>query len=442
MGGGKSYILRWWLVWCLVELADRGIDNAQAGLFCEDYPSLYDRQIGKIRFEFPPELGQLKQGVTRDFVLRPEWGGGRIALRNLDDPSKYQSAEFAAIAVDELTKNEREVFDFLRTRLRWPGVNRPKFAAATNPGGVGHGWVKALWVDREFPVELSPLADEFAFVPARAEDNPHLSEAYYQELKTLPPDLAKAYAEGRWDIFAGQFFDVFDPRRHVIRAEQMGLEGWWPRWISIDYGFAHDSAACWHAYDGNVVYTYRELVENRLTPRELAFKVAERSEGEKIDAVYLSHDAFARRTDEKTAALQMAEIFRARGLPSPAVADTDRKGGWLLMYQLLREGRWLIADSCPRLAQTLPVLVRDENDVEDVAKIEGDDSADAARYGLKGRFSAPRRPVEDRIAAKITATDPTGKHLQFLKAQQEERKRTQPIFRRRRRFLPGAREPF
>jgi phage terminase large subunit len=441
MGGGKSYILRWWLVHYLVTLAQEGVANAQAGLFCEDYPSLYDRQISKIRFEFPAEIGELRQGVTRDFVLRPEWGGGRIALRNLDDPSKYQSAEFAAIAVDELTKNEREVFDFLRTRLRWPGVARPRFAGATNPGGIGHGWVKALWVDRKFPLELEPLAGEFAFVPARAEDNPYLTQSYYEELKTLPAELAKAYAEGRWDIFAGQYFDVFNPSRHVVRAEAMRLEDWWPRWVSIDYGFAHDAAVYWHCYDGNRVYTYRELVENRLTPRELAFKVAERSAGEKIDAIYLSHDAFARRTDEHTAALQMTDIFRARELPSPAPADTDRKGGWLLMYQFLRDAKWQIADNCTRLIATLPVLVRDDKDVEDVAKMEGDDPADAARYGLKGRFSKPTPPPEDRIAAKATAIDPTIRNIQVLKAQEEQRRERMPRFRpgRRSRGWPHGR---
>jgi phage terminase large subunit len=427
MGGGKSYILRWWLVWFLAGMADRGIPNAQAGLFCEDYPALFDRQISKIRYEFPPELGELRQGTTRDFVLRPKWGGGRIALRNLDDPSKYQSAEFAAIAVDELTKNERDMFDFLRTRLRWPGMDRPAFAAATNPGGVGHGWVKRLWIDREFPRELKPLEDKFAFIPARAEDNPHLTESYYEELKTLPAELAKAYAEGRWDIFAGQFFDVFDPARHVARAESIELEDWWPRWISMDWGFAHDAAVYWHAYDGQRVFTYRELVENRLTPRELAFKVAERTGGEKIDSIYLSHDAFARRTEEKTAALQMADLFRERGLPAPVPSDTDRKGGWLLMYQFLREGKWVIADSCPRLVQVIPVLVRDEKNIEDVAKREGDDPADAARYGLKGRFSAPVVSREQRIAAKVNSADPTVRQIQFRKAQEDEKEHADAV---------------
>ena len=81
-----------------------------------------------------------------------------LALRNLDDPSKYMSSEFALIAVDELTKNEKEVFDFLRMRKRWVGITDTKFIAGTNPGGLGHEWVRKIWLDREF--EPGPTGPE------------------------------------------------------------------------------------------------------------------------------------------------------------------------------------------------------------------------------------------------------------------------------------------
>src|SRR6185437_6107054 len=132
---------------------------------------------------------------TKQFRLHRQFGGGVLALRNLDDPSKYQSAEFAAIGVDELTKHPKETFDFLRFRLRWPGVEHPKFLAATNPGGVGHPWVKDLWINRRFPDELKPLSNQFAFVHAKATDNPHLTQSYWDSLRTLPPDMAKKYVE-------------------------------------------------------------------------------------------------------------------------------------------------------------------------------------------------------------------------------------------------------
>ena len=107
-GGGKSYILRWWLIlflWTLFKY--KGLRNVMVALFCEDYPTLYDRQVSKIMFEFPNELGHLRQGKTVDFRLHEKFGGGILALRNLDDPSKYHSAEFAAIAVDELGQRQR-----------------------------------------------------------------------------------------------------------------------------------------------------------------------------------------------------------------------------------------------------------------------------------------------------------------------------------------------
>src|SRR5271167_1277603 len=94
-GGGKSFFLRWWAVFYLMALAEQGIRGATVGLFCEDYPSLLDRQISKIRVEFPASLGELKESTTRDFQLADRYGAGRILLRNLDDPAKYLSAEFA-----------------------------------------------------------------------------------------------------------------------------------------------------------------------------------------------------------------------------------------------------------------------------------------------------------------------------------------------------------
>ena len=137
-GGGKSYILRWSLIKLLAKWAEAGHKKVRVGLFCEDYPSLKDRQITKIQSEFPRWLGTLSDSSIEgmSYVLRPQFGGGVIALRNLDDPSKYASSEFAAAAVDELTKNKRAVFDQLRSIIRWPGIENTKFLAGTNPGEI------------------------------------------------------------------------------------------------------------------------------------------------------------------------------------------------------------------------------------------------------------------------------------------------------------------
>jgi phage terminase large subunit len=430
-GGGKSFFLRWWCVAYLLKLHQMGINGAQVGLFCEDYPSLIDRQIGKIRTEMPGELGVLKQGKTTDFVLHEQYGKGRILLRNLDDPSKYLSAEFAGVAVDELTRNQQDVFNFLRSRMRWTGVARPKFIGGTNPGGKGHAWVRKLWLDRDFPAELKPIAGQFAFVQAKASDNPFLEPSYYENLLTLPGQMAQAYAEGNWDLFAGQYFDLFDKTKHVARRESLNLPSYLPRWISIDWGFEHNSAVYWHCQANQErTVTYREFVQNKLTPRMLAEAIAERSEGENITQIFLSPDAFAHRTAEASIAEQMGDVLAAHKLPRPAPADDDRVGGWQLMYELLRAGQWTISDACEKLVKSLPTLVRDAKKPEDIAKTPGDDEADAARYGIKSRIKRISKPYEVRVQEQITVdprTDLTSYHIQRQRIEIEERKKNAPI---------------
>jgi len=294
-------------------------------------------------------------------------------------------------------------------------------------------------------------------------------------------------------VLAGQYFDRFDWARHVIRAEEIGWKPWWPRWISIDWGFEHPAAVYWHAQGeweraetvktvdavgvkpegvGEIgrnqrgVVTYREYVTHRTPPRELARQIVarcyssatgaakpeatwddekrcwrENSEPqEKIDAIYLSPDAFARRTDEASIAEQMGDVFAAAGLPRPVPADDDRVGGWMLMYQMLEADEWLLTENCVELIRTLPNLVRDTVRVEDIEKMDGDDAADAARYGLKSRYGVGRgrqaqMPLEQRLAARVLSDDPTIRAIQARKAQMEETRRVTPVsFVHRRRW--------
>src|SRR6185437_3384851 len=267
----------------------------------------------------------------------------------------------------------------------------------------------------------------------------------------------------------GQYFTNFDPSRSVIRAESIAAAAWWPRWISIDWGFEHPAAVYWHTsapavesrqrrLDGshthgygcdlpaqNVeipragvvdsanadgdwpkktrVVTYREFVEQHVSPRELAPEIIARSrdregKAEHIDTIYLSPDAFAHSTDESSIAERLGDALVAAGFPRPVPADNDRVSGWMLMYEMLEADEWQIADSCPELIRTLPELVRDTVNVEDIAKREGDDAADAARYGLKTRASGkiPKAPREQEIHARVTSDDPTIRAIQIQKA--------------------------
>src|SRR3990167_2508582 len=198
VGSGKSRWLRWMMVYWLIKLFSKyKIQGIRAGLFCEDYVALNDRHLTKIKFEFPQWLGDYNQ-QKHEFTLKPEYGSGIIAFRNLAEPENYLSVEFAIQGVDEINRNAKSVFDMLRSRLRWPGIKDVKFLAGCNP--LGEAWVKNMWVKRLFPPEEKEQY-EFVFVPALPTDNPHLPVEYYKQLESLPENQRKAYLEGNWDAF-------------------------------------------------------------------------------------------------------------------------------------------------------------------------------------------------------------------------------------------------
>lgn len=196
-GPGKSFWLRWYNVRRLLKWAANGHRDVNVMLACEDYPSLKDRHIGKIASEFPQWLGELRETKEKGlgFHLRPQYGGGSILLRNLDDPTKYMSAEFAGISIDEVTKNPASTFDVLRGSLRWPGITDTYMACASNPAA---NWVRDYWIEGNLPDALKGSADDFAFVPALPTDNPHLDPSYWQMLDTLSGPLRAAWLHGDW----------------------------------------------------------------------------------------------------------------------------------------------------------------------------------------------------------------------------------------------------
>lgn len=198
VGSGKSRWLRWMMVYWLIKFfAKYKIGGIRAGLFCEDYPSLNDRHLTKIKYEFPEWLGEWNE-ARKEFTLAKEYGAGIIAFRNLDDPQKYLSVEFAVMGIDEINRNPKSVFDMLRSRLRWPGIKDVRFLAGCNP--LGEAWVKNIWVKRLFPPEEKEQY-EFVFVPALPTDNPFLPPEYYKSLESLPENQRRAYLEGNWDAF-------------------------------------------------------------------------------------------------------------------------------------------------------------------------------------------------------------------------------------------------
>ena len=294
LGGGKSYFLRWYSVRRLILIwRIWGIRGAVGMLACENYPALQDRQLSKIGTEFPPWLGRMYEShklYGRCFILASKWGSGVICFRNLDDPSKYASSEFAFILVDELTKNQQDVFTFLRTRLRHPGLPdvECQFIGATNPGSVGHGWVKALWMDQVFgPEWIEPIdyRPSFAYVPSTAKDNKYLGADYWAVLATLPENLRGAFRDGNWDVFVGQAFPMFNRTTHVVAGLQ--IPAYAPLYMTFDWGYGRPFSIGWWWVDSdNRVYRFSEWygwanVPNeglRLTDAQIAEGIKERED--------------------------------------------------------------------------------------------------------------------------------------------------------------------
>lgn len=387
-GGGKSYILRWALVVLLLRWAKLGHRNVRVGLFCEDYPSLKDRQITKIQTEFPTWLGRLAdsqiQGMS--FVLHPEYGGGIIALRNLDDPSKYASSEFAAVAIDELTKNRRDVFDQMRSIVRWPGISDTRILAATNPGGPGHDFVKRYWIDHDFPPEEKER-DEFAFVQAFAKDNPHLSEEYVRSLEGLPERLRKAYLEGSWDVYEGQFFNEW--REHIHVEEPFDIPDTWKLIRSIDHGRTAPTACLWGAIDQDKrIHWYREYYAAGIDADMNARAIARLSEGEFYTLSVMDSACFAHTGTDAT----IAEIYRKNGVicdPWPK----NRATGWALFHEYLRPQaggppRMLFSRACRNAIRSIPALIYDKRDPEDLDTNGDDHCADSVRGALEALYAS------------------------------------------------------
>ena len=161
--------------------------------------------------------------------------------------TEYQGQEYDWIFMDEATHFTEYEFRTMGATLR--GVNDiPKhFYLTCNPGGVGHQWVKRLFVTREY--EKNENGKDYAFIPATVEDNTELLKAspeYIQMLDTLPEDIRAAHRYGDWDAMAGQYFSEFRRDVHVVKPFTLPLE--WPRYRAFDYGL--DMFACyWFAID-------------------------------------------------------------------------------------------------------------------------------------------------------------------------------------------------
>lgn len=395
-----------------------------------------------------------KYGEQKHLWTAPNGATLRLAyLDNDADASKYQGHAYTWMAFDELPNwPSPKPIDLLWGSIRSAdGV--PCFRRSTgNPGGPGHAWVKKRYIDAGpfqihtfHPVKgREDITVRQVFIPSTLDDNPKLQEndpLYEARLAQAGGEaLYKAWRFGDWSILAGQYFDLWDPEVHGVVPGLYKMEPWYPKWLSMDWGYHDDCATYWHRSDENKkIVTYREYVCSEVTPEALGRALLRRTpSNEQIDAFYLSRDAFHKRNSERTiadeiyngieleAAVMLAEGKTPARIPRPSRCDDDRVGGWMLMYQLLASNTWKIDRvACPVLCESLPLLVRDTNkNPEDVMESSVDHGPDGARYGLKTRLRNSLTNIEDELLARASRIpDVTQRHIQILVAQEHAAKR-------------------
>ncbi len=243
-------------------------------------------------------------------------------------------------------------------------------------GGIGHRWVKRLFIDREFitdrenPEENENPAD-YSFIPATVEDNIYLMKSspdYVRMLSSLPEIYGAAHRYGDWNALSGTYFPEFHASRHVVPPFKVPEH--WMRYRAFDYGL--DMLACaWFAQDENGrSYMYREVKAPNLIVSEAAKLIVSRTHPEeKIAVTFAPPDMWSRQKDSgKT----MAELFMMGGVPI-VKADNNRVQGWLQVKETLavREDgsrRCCSSKTARRRSDVWRRFLTDEKDPNDCAR--------------------------------------------------------------------------
>lgn len=337
--------------------------------------SIYPREI--FTFNSSSHVGTFKNKSVIDF--------GYCATEN--DVYQYQSAEYDVVRFDELTHFTEAQYIYLISRVR--GVNNyPKqIKSSTNPGGIGHSWVKERFVDPS-PANISFVGKDGMrriFIPSKVDDNKFLMRSdpgYKGRLLALPEKEKKALLYGDWNIFEGQYFSEFDPAVHICEPFEIPQD--WRRYIAIDYGLDR-LAAYWIAVDSTrKCYVYREYCESDMPISSAAEAILKyTAKNENIYATLAPPDLWNR---SQETGKSKAFIFGENGLRLTK-SNNDREAGWLCIKELLKKdangvSRLHIFSNCRELIKYLPQLIHDPKRPNDTLNEphEITHSPDALRY--------------------------------------------------------------
>lgn len=435
-GGGKtSGSLGDWL------LHEHEYGKHARGLFIRRNLTDLEDTIEEARNLFEP-LGAHWRSQKSEFRFP---SGALLRFRYLErdeDASKYQGHEYTRVYVEELTQfaSDKPVMK-LKGALRSRHGVPCGFRATCNPGGPGHSWVKARYID---PGAWKIVYEEFAnpftgenqrlgrvFIPARLSDNPLLLEAdplYVAKLQqTGSAELVKAWLMGDWNIVEGAFFENWRQDRHEIRPFKIPED--WTRFTSLDWGSAAPFSVGWWTIAGDDTRAETETGSTITIPRGAMVRYREwygceknqPNVGVKLTAEQVADGILEREQADEKITYRVADpaIFAENGGPSigqrmilrkvvqkaadnKRIAQKGAMGGWDQMRERLRGvafDRPMIVTfvTCRDSIRTIPALQHDPNRAEDLDTDGEDHAADEWRYACMSRpWARPAPPKEKK----------------------------------------------
>ena len=431
-GGGKS-----WAVRTKAKLLAVSYDGIKILIIRRSFPELLNNHIRQLEGELQ---GLAKYNKSEKVFHFPN--GSLIQFGYCSDEGdlgQYQGAEFDVIFFDEATQLQELWIKQIIACVR--GVNDfPKRVYYTcNPGGASHNYFKRLFVDRNFQPGEAP--EDHRFIPARVTDNQALMEAqpdYIKQLQALPEKLRKAWLEGRWDIFEGQFFEELrltpDPDRcakagitperalqqgrftHVIEPFDLneGQKRGWAIYRSYDFGYNKPFSVGWWAvdYDG-VLYRIAELYGCTRNPDE-GVKWTPDQQFQRIREVEQTHPLLkGRQILGGVADPAIWDASRGESIAQTAArygiyftpGDNRRIPGWMQLHYRLQfdhngyPGLYVFS-TCKAFIRTMPQLLYSATNPEDLDTSLEDHCADEVRYFCMSR---PIRPVLPRTEPEVLA---------------------------------------
>ena len=402
-GGGKSWFVRWKAVLlCLVH------DGIKVLITRKTYRELLNNHIVPLQ----SMLSSIAQYNKSDkCFLFPNgsaiWFGYCACDSDLD---QYQGAEYDIWFADEAGQFQESWLKHIDACVRGANSHPKRTYYTLNPGGPSHGYFRRIFIDRRFTQDEHP--EDYAFIQALVTDNKALLRAqpeYVRALEKLPPKLRKAWLEGRWDIFEGQFFeDFFDrpdhykDRRFTHVIDPFPIPESWRLYRSFDWGYNRPFSCGWWAvdYDG-VAYRILELYGCTGNPNE-GVKWTPAQVFSEIHRIETEHPYLAGRHitgiadpaiwDAETGESIAEAAARHQVWFSPG--DNKRIPGWLqLHYRLAFDGEGFpllyVFKNCRACIRTLPLLQYDESRPEDLDTEGEDHVADEMRYFCMARPVAP-----------------------------------------------------